>query len=175
MKWSEEFANFLLALKLKDQSFQPAKAEQATISNLGILLAAESLDHQQAARRFAAEIEKKHQITTHIFGFVNKKLSEKVTFSFPHFSRSDMSWNGTPKNNKLELFLQRPYEALVNFDLMNYNVLHYVSYLTQARHKLAISPRFPALYDIMIDDKDSADIDSLVDKTLDIFGKISFT
>jgi len=175
MKWANEFADFLLALRLKDQPFQPVRAEHSTISNLGILLAAESLDHQQAARRFAAEIEKNHQITTHIFGFVNKKLSEKVTFSFPHFSRSDMGWNGIPKNNKLELFLQRPYEVLVNFDLMNYHVLHYVSYLTQARHKLAISPRFPILYDIMIDDQGSADIDSLVDKTLDIFGKISLT
>ncbi|NND08259.1 MAG: hypothetical protein HKN87_17920 [Saprospiraceae bacterium] len=173
MSWKENLADYLLAIKLRHKQLQPTTAQHSTISNLGILLAAESIDHQQAVRHFAKEIEKNYPISTHIFGFVNKKLSEKVTFSFPHFSRTDMDWSGIPNNNKLELFLQRPYEVLVNFDLMNYNVIHYVSHMTLAKHKLALSPRFPHLYDIVIDRKDSMDLDSLVDKTLDIFGKIT--
>ncbi len=175
MIWIPQIADYLLAIHLRRQHFSPAVPTQTTVSNIGIILSVESLEHQHVVRKLAREIEKRFKIHTHIFGFVNKKLKEKVTFSFPHFSISDLGWNGVPTHKKLELFLQRHYEVLINFDLHNYHVLHYVSHEAKAKHKLAISPSFPRLYDIVIERGESTDIDTLSEKTLDIFGKISLT
>ncbi len=67
--------------------------------------------------------------------------------------------------------MQRKYEVLINLDLENYKILHYVACRVQARQKLGIAPQYKSLYSIIVDRDPGDTPESLFAKTLDIFGK----
>ena len=67
--------------------------------------------------------------------------------------------------------MQRKYRVLVNLDTENYKILHYVVDKTQAQFKLALSPRYVALYNIIVQRALDEDLPLLMEKTLDIFKK----
>ena len=59
-------------------------------------------------------------------------------------------------NKELDLFLQRPTELVLNLDRQNIPSLHFISHRLRAQHKLASSPDFPDIYDVIL--KGSTDL-----------------
>jgi hypothetical protein len=138
---------------------------------IGILFSAESLAHQQSAIKFSDQVKYATQENIYLFGYVHKRLESHVTFGFPHFSLTDVRIRPDFSKHKLAIFMQRKYRVLVNLDTENYKILHYVVEKTQAQFKLGLSPRYPALYDIIVQRDLSEDLTLLIEKTLDIFKK----
>ncbi|MDH3649161.1 MAG: hypothetical protein OEQ53_05725 [Saprospiraceae bacterium] len=170
MNWIRGFANMFLLLHLKNQTYRVLEPGRNS-GLVSIIFSGDHLTDQQIALDFANRLQDQMSVRVYLFGFLNKKLDQKVTFSFPHISLSDMGVSPIPKSKALDLFLQRRYDYLINLDLSNHLVLHYLSNKIHARHKLAINPKLPRLYDIVLQ-KAIGDSDSdHVEKTLDIFKK----
>lgn len=138
---------------------------------IGILFSAESLAHQQSAIKFGDQIKYSTRENIYLFGYVHKRLESHVTFGFPHFSLSDVHIRPDFTKHKLAIFMQRKYRVLVNLDTENYKILHYVVDKTQAQFKLAISPDYHALYNIIVQRYPGEDLSLIIEKTLDIFKK----
>lgn len=138
---------------------------------VAILFSAETLAHQQLATAFSNQVKEITNEPTYLFGYVHKQLESDVTFGFSHFSLTDINLFPDFTKHKLSIFMQKSYHTLINLDLSNYPILHYVSEKTRARNKLAINPTYSALYNIIVK-RDSTDtMESLVNKSLDIFVK----
>lgn len=140
-------------------------------AGIGIVFSADSLLHQQLAIKFGDKIKLTTQENIHLFGYVPKRLESHVTFAFPHFSLSDVHISPDFRKHKLSIFMQRKYRVLVNLDTENHRILHYVVEKTQAQFKLALSPLYPALYNIIVQRDLGEELPLLLEKTLDIFNK----
>ncbi len=170
MSLKERISDFTLKHFLKGKAFLPGQ-ETADYKGIGIVFSAESLIHQQQAVRFSERVKKISGETSYLFGYVHRKLDNHVTFGFPHFSLTDIGiWPDFSKH-RLDIFMKRKYRVLVNLDLENYPILHYVVEKTPAIFKLSISPEYPALYNIIVGRDTEDDIPQLIDKTLEIFEK----
>jgi hypothetical protein len=155
---------------LKKKVFNPDLSLEGA-KGVAVLFSAETLAHQQLATAFSNKVTEITKEPTYLFGYVHKQLENHVTFGFPHFSLTDIGLFPDFSKHKLSIFMQKSYHVLINLDLSNYPILHYVSEKTQAGNKLAINPRYSALYNIIVK-RDSTDtMESLVDKTFDIFEK----
>ncbi len=161
--------NLLLSARLQKLQYQPQVSKG---SNVAILFAADSLRHREAAQHFATVLRDQRNLKPYLCAYVDKKLAPSVSFGYAHYSRSDIGLLGVPSSKKLDLFLRRPYFAVVNLDKANYPSLHYVCHQIPAQHKLCINHFYPHLYDIVVEDGPAQDIRESVDKTLDIFAKI---
>jgi len=155
---------------LKGKSFE-SNATPSESKGIGVLFSAESLAHQQSALMFVQELEKRSSENIHLFGYVHRKLENQVTFAFSHFSLADCKLRPDFSRHKLDIFMQRNYKSCINLDLNNYPILHYVVEKINADHKMAINPSYPELYDIIVQMDAGDDLQSLIDKTLDIFEK----
>jgi hypothetical protein len=138
---------------------------------VAVLFSAETLAHQQLATGFSNQIKEMAKEPTYLFGYVHRQLESDVTFGFSHFSLTDISLVPEFSKHKLNIFMQKNYRVLINLDFANYPILHYISEKTQARNKLAINPTYSSLYNIIVKRDGTDSMESLVEKTLDIFGK----
>jgi hypothetical protein len=173
MKWIRSLGDIFLNKKLNSEYFRPYQRTDIPDRQVAIVFNADTLEQQKMAKTAAEAIQRKFALPGHLFGFVPRKIGDNVTFGFPHFSLNDMKWSSIPHNKKLDLFLQRPYRACINLDLDDHLALHYLCHQVMAKHKLAFSPSHPNLYDIVLDKGETVDLQDMIDKTLDIFAKIS--
>jgi hypothetical protein len=170
MSLKERISDFSIRHFLKGKTFLPGQ-EPAVYKGIGVVFSAESLIHQQQAVRFSERVKEISGETSYLFGYVHRKLDNHVAFGFPHFSLSDIGvWPDFSKH-RLDIFMKRKYRVLVNLDLENYPILHYVVEETPAVFKMAISPEYPALYNIIVGRDAGENIPQLIDKTLEIFEK----
>lgn len=138
---------------------------------IGIIFSAESLLHQQMALKFHKDLQATTSEHIHLFGYVPKNLESHVTFAFPHFSLSDVNVRPDFSKHKLSIFMQRHYRVCINVDLDNHRIIHYVMAKMKAAYKIAISPEYPALYNIIVTRDEEDELPFILDKTLDIFAK----
>ena len=170
MNLKQYFIDYNLHRFLKKQKFEPDQSDTEG-KGIGILFLADSLIHQQLGTQFQEKIQVKSKEHVHLFGYVPKHLDKQVTFAFPHFSMSDVSLKPDFSRHKLSLFMQRRYRLLINLDLENHRIIHYVLSQINATYKMAISPEYTALYNIIVSRDQDDDMPFLFDKTLDIFEK----
>ncbi len=170
MKWLRSIADWFLLQYLRNKSFQDSK--NSTKSGLvALIFSGDHLPEQQIAIELSSKIQKEMNLRVYPLAFINKKLDPNVTFSFPHISLEDVGAKLFPTSKNLDLFLQRDYDYLLNLDTHNYPILHYIGKQTKARHKLAINPRLPGLYDVVLREQIESGDDTYIEKTLDIFRK----
>lgn len=170
MSLKQFISDLTLDFYLRRKMFSSGQDTTAA-KGVGIVFSAESLQHQQQAIRFNETVKSMTQESTYLFGYVHRKLDSHVTFGFPHFSLSDVTIKPDFSRHKLDFFMGRKYRVLVNLDLNNFKILHYVIDKTPAVSKMAISPIYPALYNIIVEKDISVELPQLIDKTLDIFEK----
>ena len=170
MNWLRRLGDRYLTTSLRHRSFAPN--EQIKSKQVAVLFSANSLPDQQEALHFCALFKDLIGLQPCPLGFLNRKLDASVSFSFPHYSLSDLNLLSKPFNSKIDLFLQRPYYAVINLDRHNVISLHYLNHLLAANHKLAIHPVLPRLYDIVIDPEQELTSVQIHGQILDIFKKI---
>ena len=172
MKWTRSIANRLVHKYLQKKTFIPEEHDSNRHS-IAILFSLDISMDKHIILDFAKKVENSTSYKPYLLGFVNKHLNHNVKFTFPHFSLSDLGLFPLPKDNKdVSLFMQKSYEILINLDQHHNEVLHYLAYKIQARHKIGVQPIHPNLYDIIIEKEEGLEFEGLVDKTLNIFGKI---
>jgi hypothetical protein len=172
MKWTRVVGNRLIHNYLRKKSFIRNQHPTST-HTVALLFSLDASIDKKVILSFAKEIEKSTSYKPYLLGFVNKHLNSNVKFTFPHFSLSDLGLIPLPKDNKdVSLFMQRSYEILINLDQHHNEVLHYLSHKIQAQHKIGVNPLHQKLYDIVIEKEEGLDFEGLVEKTLNIFGKI---
>ncbi len=158
--------NILLNRQLRKLSLiAAAKNSSAPIAGL---FPAENLQVQQTNLEFCKELEAMAGVKALPLVYLPKKLNRKVRFSFPHYSRGDLTLLGRPNNKHIDLYLQRPYHSVINLDVNNHPSLHFLSHRLSAHHKLAIQPIFPKLYDIVIKPNAGADVPAIQSEILEI-------
>ena len=170
MSLKHKIRDFGLRTYLKNKTFVSGKSSADT-RGVGVLFTSESLAQQQLILNFIERLKSLSDETTYLFGYVHKTLDSQVTFAFPHFSLSDIGLIPDFSKHKLDIFMQRDYRILVNLDLSNFTILHYIVHKTTATNKLSLDPDFPTLYNIIVKRDGAENLDELLDKTLDIFGK----
>lgn len=170
MNLKQIIGEYNLDLSLRKKSFITDHDNEGA-RGIGIIFAAESLLHQQIASKFQEKIQDLTHEHTYLFGYVNKKLDSQVTFAFPHFSQADVSIRPDFSKHKLTIFMQRHYRVCINLDVDNHKIIHYVMASINAVHKLAISPDYPNLYNIIVTKDLDDEFPFIIDKTLEIFEK----
>ena len=170
MNLKQIIGEYNLGLSLRKKSFT-ADQNSESAKGIGIIFAAESLLHQQVVTKFQEKIQNLTHEQTHLFGYVNKKLDSQVTFAFSHFSQTDVGIRPDFSKHKVAIFMQRHYRVCINLDVDNYKIIHYVMANTHAVHKLAISPDYPKLYNIIVNKDANDEFPFIIDKTLEIFKK----
>ena len=145
---------FFLTKSLATFHFEPAQDVQ--IRHASVVFCAEQLGWQQACVEFCQSLESDYGFKAHLLAYVPRRLESNVKFSFSHYNQTDLSWSGYPMNKELDLFLQRPTELVLNLDRQNIPSLHFISHKLRAKHKLASSPDFPDIYNVIL--KGSADL-----------------
>ncbi len=157
--------------KLRKASFQPDDGPPRP--NVAVLFVAADLQEQQTAQHFAKQFDKDTDRQPNLMGFIKKKLSENVTFGFTHYSLNDLDWTAKPVNDRVVLFTQRSYHAVINLDRHDHISLHYLAHLIRAKHKLAICPSLPNLYDVVLDIPEDLAPESLNEQIIEIFQQIT--
>lgn len=168
MSLKHKLGEFWLKYYLRGKIFERRDNERG--SGIAVVFAGDSLKEQQDVITFVGELKKrKHEV--YPFAYIPKLMNSKVTFGFPHFSKADFGVVPDFTRHKLSLFLQRSYDICFHIDLKNHLIVHYVAERVLASNKLSISPRYPKLYDIIVEHEDDETLGQVLAKTLDIFDK----
>ncbi len=166
------FGSIFLKNQLKKVRFIGGTSQPK--GSIAVLFPAENLQIQQENLAFCQELEESVGLKSSPLAFIPRKLSSNVTFAFPHYCTSDLDFMGRPSNKNTDLFQQRSYHTVINLDMDNLLSLHYLCHQLKARHKVAISPSLPHLYDILLQDGEGVKkLAEFRDEILQVLTKIS--
>ena len=111
----------------------------------------------------------KLNIDVEIMGFVNSKKKENGYISTLHinyFDLNDVSFFGIPKTSKINLFLKKRYDMLINLSLDNSFSTKYLAFMSNAKFRIGVCSGNDKLsYDLMLKLKIKS-IDYLIEHTI---------
>lgn len=167
MSWLRKLGETYLESNLRKQTFSADPSIKSPY--VAILFAEHMLSDQQQALAFAEKLTTQTTFEPSLLGFMCKKLEPSVSFSFAHYSLTDLNLNGKPWNKKVDLFTQRPYYAVFNLDHTNQVSLHFLCHRISAVHKIAIQPNLPKLYDVVLNPETPKESNLIQQELIDLF------
>ncbi len=81
---------------------------------------------------------------------VMRKYRKKDMPSNIHFTTEDFGWIGEIKNQNIQIFLDIPFDLLINFDAYNNLYIKYVTQLSKGKFKVGYAKTDDRLYHFMI-------------------------
>lgn len=82
--------------------------------------------------------------------FVMRKYRKKDPPSEIHFTVKDFGWVGEITNQKLQDFVEKPFDLLINFDAYNNMYIKYLTYLSKGKFKVGFTKTDDRLFNFMI-------------------------
>lgn len=68
-----------------------------------------------------------------------KKISKKEVCNFPVFTNKDLKWNVSLEKKELSVFIEKPFDLLINYFDVEKTALLWVSYNSKAKFKVGFS------------------------------------
>ncbi|MBS3992274.1 MAG: hypothetical protein KGZ87_00990 [Bacteroidetes bacterium] len=136
---------FEKAIRKKHQENQ--SLQNGTIKSVGILIDEESYLKNDVIYLMQSILGLDEQ-AIHIF--VMRKFRKKDQPSDIHFTVKDFGWVGEINNQKLQKFIDEPFEMLINFDAYNNTYIKYLTLLSKGKFKVGFTKTDDRLFNFMI-------------------------
>ena len=121
------------------------------IEFVGIVINLSEFDDFEAFRVFFGDLKlNPNKIKIAAFTDDSKLVSTSMELLF---SPKDIGWKGKLKNNELETFVNKEFDALISFYKVDNLELNLVTALSKANFKIGISDKDKRLHDLIIDVK----------------------
>ena len=131
------------------------KTDLVTLSktkNIGILFDAKNSKSIQSSKSFLKYFLNRN-IDVDVLGFVNNRKKDSVhiaTIHVNYFNLTDLNILGIPNSNKMESFIKKKHDILINLSLDNSFETKYLALLSNAKYKVGVYDTDNILsYDLM--------------------------
>ena len=127
----------------KELSKVPKKNKLIRLSNakkIGILFDVKSSKSTQEIKLLLKYFLNRN-IEVNILGFINSSKKDNVHISTIHmnyFNLNEVNIFGVPNSNKINLFMKKKYDILINLSLTNSFETKYIALLSTAKYKVGI-------------------------------------
>ncbi|MBN2683323.1 MAG: hypothetical protein JXR58_12505 [Bacteroidales bacterium] len=137
-----------------------------TAKTVGIILNANSQFTFETARDFVKYIQS-FKIEVLSLGFVDSV--EVLNFysrqiGMDYFSKKNLNWYGKPKNPKVQEFIQKDFDILIDLSLNDYFPIQYITASSNAKFKIGRFKNESACYDLMIDISENKKLDFYIEQ-----------
>jgi hypothetical protein len=127
----------------KELSKVRKKNKLVTLSNankIGILFDSKSSKSIQETK-FLLKYFLNRNIEVNVLGFINSSKKDNIHIATIHtnyFNLNDVNIFGVPNSNKINTFLNKKYDILINLSLTNSFVTKYIALLSTAKYKVGV-------------------------------------
>jgi hypothetical protein len=155
MKWLKDIV-FSSNLKKRLQKIKNVKKENRNLSKfIGILVDENSIDSMSNLEKIIEEWRKKGK-TVNAFSYVDEKeLPEEKTDSF---CKKEINWAGIPSGEKVEKFIDTPFDILITINPEQKKFLQYINASSIAKFKIGLDAEDLQYNNLIIDCKQSSKV-----------------
>jgi hypothetical protein len=141
--------NFLLKTKVSKLLLNPSvNHSKDIIKSVGVIFDGSlALELENLVFELFKQGIEKDKISVLIF---KDKINKKEINSFDFITYYDFNWSGDIENYKAELFLNSPFDLLINYHDFEKSPLVYLSYLSKANFKVGFASNDKKLNQFMI-------------------------
>ena len=173
MKWLKDRL-FSLRLKSNLSSRHPKKevVNQNKVRSIGLLFNESQISNQ---RELQAYIDKwtKNGKAVETFSFVDIKEFEETTDDAGKFCRKDVNWFQVPQGDKIDAFVNKPYDILITINPAKKRYLHFLNAVSSAKFKIGLLPDVVEFYDLLIDLDENATVKKIFSDIQETLDKLS--
>jgi len=162
-------------LKIFQKKGKQSKQRTAVVTNyknakkVGVLYRVRDVEQEQLLGQYVKYLKVEKGIDqVEVLGFYNgKKLPEFASgqTEFSYFTLRDFNWFKRPKTTSVKRFIVEDYDILIDLSPKEETLTHFI--VNHSRAKLKVGKFYggkDSLYDLMIDVKDSTDLNYLINQ-----------
>ncbi|NQV03365.1 MAG: hypothetical protein HQ542_12010 [Bacteroidia bacterium] len=145
--------NYLLKRESAKVSRNRSMINLSGAKSIGILYALFDIPDYNQVRAFVSELQKQHKEVKALGYLQHKEMVSRFLpkLSYDFFSQQEVSWYFKPGNIKVDDFIQREFDLLINLTMEDHLPLKFVAGLSRARCKVGrFSDESAKYYDLMI-------------------------
>ena len=170
MKWLKDKL-FRYKLKAKLRSLPAAKKEtqQNSVNFIGLLF---DENHIPLGKELQYYIDRwtSNGKKVDVFSFVDVKEFDESVDDSKKFCRKNVNWFQVPHGDKIDGFLQKPFDILITLNPAKKQHLHFLNAASNARFKIGLLPDELEFYNLILDVEETASIKNIfsdIQETLD--------
>ena len=152
--------------ELKKRNTERGTIDFNKVKTIGILFDGTNPENEFIVNTFIEQLSKKGK-KVELLGFVPKN-NQALNTTYTSFCYQDLDIFKRPKNQKVNDFIQQPFDILINLTPVNHLQLDFVAALSNAKLRVGPYTNRTFCYDLMIDHNEKSNLNSYI-KQIDFF------
>ena len=135
-----KLANYILQREIRKNNRVSQVVSISRVKTLALLFDANNTQEILVVKSFLKYFLNR-DIDVYVFGFVNKRKMEDIHLSTIHvnyFNLQDLNLIGLPNSKKINLFIKKKYEILINLSLKNSFPTKYLALKSNSKYRIGI-------------------------------------
>lgn len=154
--------NYFLQKELSQHQMPHQSVDFDSAEKIGILFDATEMKNRQVVLDFTKKLKKDGK-KVKLMGFLNDK-DKNENFVFEHFNKNDLDWSLRPKNERVNEFIKRPFDILINLTNESHPSLDYIAAFSHAKFRVGPFTEKIFCYELMIEATGNKDLKAFLDQ-----------
>ncbi len=159
-QWLEKLHFRLLHKSLKQSKPLRLPVSYVNSSKIGILFNAGEQGSLKTVQQFEKALQQKNK-SVKVLAYCLDKIQQE-NYPYPAFGKKEVSVVFRPKGDKVDQFIQTPFDILFNLHLEKNLMLRYISACSAAHLRVGPAIETPLYYDLMIEMKKGKDLNYFI-------------
>lgn len=152
--------------ELKRRNTERETLDFNKVKTIGILFDGSQVENEVIVNDFIAQLNAKGK-QVELLGFVPKN-NQALNTDYTSFCLHDLDFFKRPNNQKVQEFIQQPFDILINLTPLNHLQLDFIAALSNAKLRVGPYTDRTHCYDLMIDHNEKSNLNSYI-KQIDFF------
>lgn len=127
---------------------------------IGILFEAGKLEDRTTVLSFAKKLKAQGK-KVKLMAFL-KSQPKNQNFVFEHFNKKDLDWTWRPKNDRIDSFIKKPFDILINLSTSKHPALDYIAAFSHAKFRVGPFTEKTYCYELMLETGENKDLNSYI-------------
>ncbi len=173
MKWlKDRLFNYKLKSRLSSLQADKKVVNQNKVKSIGMLFDDSQISNPKELQSYVDKWTKNGK-SVETFSFVDIKDFEENIDDTGKFCRKDINWFQVPQGDKVDAFLNKPYNILITINPAKKQHLHFLNAVSSAKFKIGLLPDEVEFYDLVIDLEENANVKKIFSDIQETLDKLS--